>query len=455
MVLTRPPAQADSTACARLGSWRSTSHETSHHRKEGKPIRRSYYVVGLIFLTFFVISFLTNIIGPLVPEIIDDFNLSLTLVALLPFAFFIAYGVMSIPAGLLIEKFQEKPVMVAAFAIAFVGSSMLALFPNYLTAICSLFLIGSGMAMLQVAINPLLREAGGEEHFAFNATVAQVIFGAASFISPLVYSYLVLNLEKRSADSNLLITTLSRVVPDNIPWISLYWLFALIALLMVGIVSISRIPEVERKADEQVGAFTTHLGLLKNPTVILFFLGIFTYVGLEQGVANWMSEFLNTYHGYDPQTTGAKAVARFWGFMTIGGIAGIVLLKLLDSKIVLVLFTIAAIISFTAALFMSGSVALIAFPLVGFFSAVMYPVIFSLALNSVAEHHGSFSGILVTAISGGAVVPLIVGGLGDLFGLRNGMLFLYLTMGYILSIGFWAKPLIKNVTIALRKKEAV
>jgi FHS family L-fucose permease-like MFS transporter len=141
--------------------------------------------------------------------------------------------------------------------------------------------------------------------------------------------------------------------------------------------------------------------------------------------------------------------------MTIGGVAGIVLLKLLDSKIVLVLFTIAAIICLTAALFMSGPVARIAFPMVGFFAAVMYPVIFSLALNSVEEHHGSFSGILVSAIIGGAVVPLIVGGLGDLFGLRTGMLFLYLTMGYILSIGFWAKPLIKNVTIQLRKKEAV
>ena len=142
---------------------------------EGTSSRRSTYVVGLIFLTFFVISFLTNIIGPLVPEIIDDFELSLTLVAVLPFAFFIAYGVMSIPSGLLIEKYQEKPVMVAAFVVAFVGSMMLALVPNYVTAICSLFLIGSGMAMLQVAINPLLREAGGEEHYAFNATVAQLV----------------------------------------------------------------------------------------------------------------------------------------------------------------------------------------------------------------------------------------------------------------------------------------
>jgi FHS family L-fucose permease-like MFS transporter len=374
-------------------------------------------------------------------------------VAVLPFAFFIAYGVMSIPSGLLIEKYQEKPVMVAAFVVAFIGSSILALYPNYLTAICSLFLIGSGMAMLQVAINPLLREAGGEEHYAFNATLAQLIFGAASFLSPLVYSYLVLNLENRSTESNLLITTLAKAVPESVPWVSLYWLFAVISLVMIVVVSVSRIPEVERKADERVGALATHVALLKNPTVILFFVGIFTYVGLEQGVANWMSKFLSTYHGYDPQTAGAQAVAWFWGLMTVGGVAGIVLLKLLDSKIVLVLFTVAAILSFTAALFLSGPVARIAFPLVGFFAAVMWPVIFSLALNSVTEHHGSFSGILVTGIIGGAIVPLVIGGLGDLFGLRTGMLFLYLAMAYILSIGFWAKPLIKNVTVQLRKKD--
>ncbi|MEE9466572.1 MAG: MFS transporter [Candidatus Neomarinimicrobiota bacterium] len=416
-------------------------------------MRRSFYIVGLIFLTFFVISFLTNIIGPLVPEIIDDFNLSLTLVALLPFAFFIAYGVMSIPSGILIEKYQEKPVMVAAFIVASGGSLLLAMSANYLTAVISLFLIGSGMAMLQVAINPLLREAGGEEHFAFNATLAQLIFGLASFFSPLVYSYLVQNLEDMPAEPNFLLSTLSKVVPEDLSWISLYWLFAVIAILMVVVIAVSRIPKVERTEEERVGAWEVHLQLLKNPMVILFFLGIFTYVGTEQGVANWISEFLNKYHDYDPQTTGARTVSWFWGLMTAGGVLGIVLLKLLDSKPVLIGFTAAAIVSLTAALFMSGSVALVAFPLVGFFAAVMYPIIFSLALNSVEEHHGTFSGLLVTAIIGGAVVPLIIGGLGDLFGLRYGMLFLYITLGYILSIGIWAKPLIKNVTIDFKRKD--
>ncbi|MBT4635875.1 MAG: MFS transporter [Candidatus Marinimicrobia bacterium] len=409
-------------------------------------MRRNYSIVAVIFLTFFVISFLSNIIGPIVPDIIEDFELSLTLVAILPFAFFIAYGVMSVPSGLLIEKYGEKPIMISAFIVASFGSIILALFPSYITAIISLFFIGSGMAMLQVAINPLLRETGGEEHFAINATVAQLIFGVASFLSPLVYSYLVQHIHKGSYDSNILIAMLSSIVPENLTWISLYWLFSVISLLMVVIIYFSKVPAVELATDEQGGSFGNHIKLFKEPIVILFFFGIFTYVGLEQGVANWISEFLHKYHDYDPQITGAKTVSWFWGLMTIGGILGVILLKFLDSKVVLIIFTLGAMVSLGMALYLPGSVSLIAFPLVGFFSAVMYPIIFSLALNSLSKHHGTFSGILVTGIFGGAVVPLIVGVLGDIFGLRNGMHFLFIPLLYILSIGFWAKPLISNKT---------
>ena len=157
-------------------------------------MKRNLYTVALIILTFFVISFLTNILGPLVPDIIESFDLSLTMVAFLPFAFFIAYGVMSIPSGMLVEKYGEKTLMVSAFLISFAGASLLVLFPGFTMYLVSLFFIGTGMAILQVAINPLLRVAGGEEHFAFNSVMAQLFFGLASFLSPLVYSYVVLNL---------------------------------------------------------------------------------------------------------------------------------------------------------------------------------------------------------------------------------------------------------------------
>lgn len=416
-------------------------------------MKRNYYIVSLIMLTFFVISFLTNIIGPLMPDIIKGFHLSLTLVALLPFAFFIAYGVVSIPTGMLVEKYKEKKIMITGFIVAFFGALLLALIPNYLTAVISLFLIGSGMAMLQVVINPLLRISGGEEHYSFNSVLAQLIFGLASFISPLVYSYFVLHLNNSSNAQGSFLNVFSSFVPDNLPWISLYWLFTVLCLLMILIILFSKFPKVELNKEEKAGALQTHIMLFKKPVVILYFIGIFCYVGTEQGVANWISQFLYTYHGYDPQTTGANAVAYFWGLMTAGGVIGLLLLKITDQRKVLIGFTLLALVSLTLALYGSAKTSVIAFPLVGFFASVMYPGIFSLALNSVKEHHGSFAGILVTGIIGGAVIPLIIGWLGDHFGLRSGMLFIYITMGYILSIGFWARPLITNKTIDLFKKK--
>lgn len=403
-------------------------------------------------LTFFVISFLTNIIGPLVPDIINGFHLSLTMVAVLPFAFFIAYLV-SIPAAMLNEKYKEKKMMLAAFVISFLGALMLAFYPNYLTAIVSLFLIGCGMAMLQVVINPLLRTSGGEEHYAFNSVLAQLIFGAASFISPLAYSYLVINLNKSGTEDPVQ-RVFTSIIPKNLPWISLYWLFAVVSLIMIVVIMISRFPKVVLNEDEKAGAMQVHKDLLKKPIVLLFFLGIFCYVGTEQGTANWISQFLFQYHHYNPQTSGASAVAYFWGLMTAGGVVGLFLLKIMDSGKVLITFTVLAIITLSVGLFTGNDrVALYAFPMVGFFASVMYPVIFSLALNSVEEHQGPFSGILLTGVIGGAVIPLIIGAIGDHWGLRTGMLFLYLTLGYILCIGFWAKPIIKNKTIRMQKAE--
>jgi len=123
--------------------------------------KRQPFIVALVFLIFFVISFLTNILGPLVPNIIDSFHLSLALAGFLPFSFFVAYGVMSIPAGILIEKFSEKFVLILAFLFALAGAITFVFFTSFAIALFSLFMIGLGMAMLQVVINPLLRAAGG------------------------------------------------------------------------------------------------------------------------------------------------------------------------------------------------------------------------------------------------------------------------------------------------------
>ncbi|MDP4277517.1 MAG: MFS transporter [Bacteroidota bacterium] len=408
-------------------------------------MNRNTVMVILVLLTFFVISFLTNVLGPLIPEIIDNFNLSLGLAGLLPFSFFIAYGVMSIPAGILVEKYSEKPILIAAFVLAFAGSLLFAMFPRFSIALLSLFLIGIGMAMLQVVINPLLRQSGGSSNYAFFSALAQLIFGLASFLSPLLYTYLVHNVH--SGNTSFIISTLNNVVPGNLKWVSLYWVFAAITLIMIAINWLVKFPKVELLEEEKITVGHAFKELLSNKYVILFFFGLIAYVGTEQGLADWMSKFLQTYHGIDPTTQGANAVAWFWGLMTVGCLLGLILLKILDSKFVLMVFSSGAIVTLLAALLGSRDISLMAFPMMGFFASIMYPVIFSLALNSVPKHQGTFAGILCTGIAGGAFIPLIVGGLADLIGLRYGLFLLFITLGYILSIGIWAKPIISNATI--------
>jgi fucose permease len=414
-------------------------------------MKRNYFVVVLIMLIFFVISFLTNIIGPLIPEVIKGFSVSKGMAGLLNFSFFIAYGVMSIPAGILTERYKEKKVITAAFILATAGAFLFSFFPSFGVYLVSLFLIGMGMAILQVAINPLLRVSGGEENFAFTSVLAQLFFGGASYLSPLMYSYLVTNLSAGNT-SNLLLSTLNNLVPENLKWVSVYWIFGMVAIAMVFVVMLSRFPKVELNEDEKVGSFATIKELLKNKYVVLFFFGIFAYVGTEQGVASWISKFLEEYHGMSAEVEGAKATSWFWGLLTIGCFLGLGLLKLIDSKLILRIFSIAAMISLATALTTSsGMMAYYAFIGVGFFASVMWSIVFSLALNSLKDNHGAFSGILCSGILGGAVVPLIVGVLGDAFGLRIGMSFVFLTLSYVLSITFWAKPLIKNKTISLKE----
>jgi fucose permease len=352
---------------------------------------------------------------------------------------------------MIIQKYHEKKSLTFAWIVSFTGALLFSLFPSFPVFLCSLFLIGSGMAVMQVAIYPLLRTAGGEEHFAFNSVIAQLVFGAASFLSPFVYSYLVLGLGNQQANDGLPIRLMASLTPRELPWVSIYLLFTVISLMMVTIIIITRFPRVELKEEEKVGAWDTHVDLFKQKKVILFFFGIFCYVGTEQGIANWISEFLRTYHGLTPEIEGAKAVGLFWGMMTVGCVLGLFLLKVMDSKIVLRIFTLAALIILTFTLFGKVQYALFGFPALGFCLSVMYAIIFSLALNSVSKSHGSFAGILCTGIAGGAIVSLIVGKLKDLIGLQAGMTVLYITLGYILSLSFWAKPIITNATVRRKK----
>lgn len=414
---------------------------------------KRWAMLALIMMFWFTISFITNILGPLIPDIVHNFNLkNLALAGFIPTSFFLAYAVMSIPAGMLIDRYGEKPVLFIGFLMPFVGSMLFACFPAYPVLLASSFIIGLGMAMLQTVLNPLQRTVGGEENYAFVAELAQFVFGAASFVSPLVYTWLVhaLSPEVYRPGENLFLDGLSKLIPPSLPWVSLYWIFAVILLVMLLSVLLVRFPKIELKEDEKSGSSSSYRHLFGQKYVWLFFLGIFCYVSTEQGVSVFMSTFLEQYHGIDPQTAGAHCISWFWGSMTLGCLVGLVLLKLIDSRRLLRISGFLSIALLLLALFGPKNVSIFAFPAMGFSISMMYSIVFSLALNTATRYHGSFAGILCSGIVGGAAGPLLVSVLADIASLRAGMLLILLFLGYITFIGFWAHPLVNNKTVCVK-----
>lgn len=342
----------------------------------------------------------------------------------------------------MIEALGVKKSLLIAFALNMTGALVFAAFPFYGTALAALFILGIGMATLQVIINPLMRAAGGEENFAFFSVMGQLVFGSASFVSPFVFTFLMARLER--SDGNPVRAIFDPLIRQGIDWTALYWIFSVMFLLMVVLVYLFRFPKLEMGAEEKSGTVEIYRDLMRNKTVWIFFLGIVAYVGTEQAIANWMSEFMKVYHGFDPELQGARMVGWFWGSLTIGCVAGLVILRLFNAKWVLLAETVLTAIVFALAVYGPASVAVVAFPLLGFCISAMYSIIFSTALNTVTDHPGAFSGILCSGIFGGALVPLVIGSLADLTGLRLAYLFVFITLGYIAYVAVQSRPLIQN-----------
>lgn len=390
-------------------------------------------LVLIVFTSFIAISFITNLMGPVFPAFISDFQIGMTVAGLFPFAFFIAYGLMSVPAGLLTEKYGDKAVLVAAFVLSGISAVCLLIGADFTSAMLSLFGIGVAMAFLQVVINPLLRTAVGAQWYPMMAVVAQLLFGLTGAITPQVYQW------------SYQASWLQQGLDLPYPWLALYLLFSAISVLMLLFIQACRFPVVVRDASEQTGDVGLYSQLLRSPVVWRFFFAIFSYVALEQGIANSISVFLQQVHGQDPLTVGADTVSGFWLQMTLGCLVGLVFLRLFDSRVVLVLFSLATLVLLGIAISEELNVARWALMGCGASLSVMWSIIFALALNSVPRHQGALAGILCTAIAGGAVISPAIGAVFQISGdMSVAMLVLLLPLGYISAVGFWAKPLVTN-----------
>lgn len=393
-------------------------------------------LVIFVMAVFFVISFITNIIGPLIPQFIKTYNLSLVLASFLPLSFFFSYGVFSIPAGIYLERYGGKIVMFLAFLISSVGAGLIIIMPGYLSFIISFFLIGTGMAILQVAINPLLRHAVSGENFAFFSIIGQLAFGSASFLSPVFYKFL----QVKNNPFGMLMFS-------DKPWLWIYVLFILAIIALLVFLYFLKIPDNQSTSEKfDINVF---FKFLNNRTSYFYFFGIFSYVGVEQGINNWSSQFLYQYHSLDPEIVGVDVISAFWGNLTIGTIISLFLVKLIDEKKLLNIYALSSSIIALLAIHGDSEISVLSFKLLGFSISGVWSVMISLGLNSVPRNHSVFTGILLTGIVGGAIFPFLIAGVGQLFNLKIGMHIILIGLVYLSYVGFTAKPLVSNKTIKI------
>ena len=188
---------------------------------------------------------------------------------------------------------------------------------------------------------------------------------------------------------------------------------------------------------------------MKSRNAYFYFFGIFCYVGVEQGINNWSSEFLYQYHSLDPEVIGVEVISSFWGNLTIGTVVSLLLIKIIDEKKLLNIYALSSSMLVLLAIYGDSELSVQSFKLIGFSISGIWSVMISLGLNSVPKNHSIFTGILLTGIVGGAIFPFIIAVIGQIFSLKVGMHTLLFGLLYLSYIGFTAKPLISNNKINL------
>jgi fucose permease len=383
--------------------------------------KNRFQLLYLILLTYFTTVFITYIPGVLLPFWKEDFALSNSVLGLLGATFFLAYGLTSLPQGYFLDRIGNKKFFLWASACLFAGSLIFAFFPVYRIGLISLFIIGLGLTAFQIVGNLLVKKIDDDpEKYSRNLTMAQIVQGLGGLTGGMIIGFLVNTLGWQ--------------------WTSLYYIFAVMSVMLAVSALLIRIPESKpvAKSDTSKTKEDGYLKLLKSPVALMFALGIFVYVGIEHGVATWVSSYLiGTFDMV--KTNAAKVVSLYWFVQSIGRFTGVFVLNRTRPSKALAIYAVGCILSLAVAVTApTMSLAIVGFALVGFFTSIMFPTIFSLAINSFSpRQEGTVAGILCTAIIGGAVIPPLIGFLGDVTGyLGLGMLGLgILCFSYIMFVG--------------------
>jgi len=387
---------------------------------------------------FFMWGFLTCLNDILVPHLRSIFELSYARVMLVQFAFFSAYFLFSVPWSKIVNRIGYQKSMVAGLitmalaAFLFLPAASIASYPLFLTA---LIILGAGITGLQVAANPYVVVLGKPKTAPSRLNLTQAFNSLGTTIAPKLGGLLIL------ATAPLAVEQLHKLTPQALQLYRVheadsvkmpYTVIAVALVLLAVLIGTSKLPKLEAVAAHRPGEKVGD-SIWKHPNLLFGAIGIFTYVGAEVAIGS----FLVNYFGL-PQIAGLSAsaaagfVSFYWAGSMIGRFLGAALLRRVKAEYMLALCAIAAATLIAASMLLGGHTAMWSILAVGLFNSIMFPTIFALGVAELGPLTGNGSGILTMSIVGGAILPVVQGGIADHIGLHHAFFLPVLCYMYIL-----------------------
>jgi FHS family L-fucose permease-like MFS transporter len=385
------------------------------------------YVPALISLAvlYFMMGFITCLNDTLVPFFKAGFKLNYSQSSLVQFYFFLTYGLMSIPAGKIVEKTGYKMGMVAGFFIAAVGAFLFypaSVYHEYNLFLTALFIVAIGIVLLQVAANPYITVLGSAKTASSRLTLIQGVGSIGTTIAPVFGAAVILSRLSESNASSEAVRT---------PYIFIGAVLFVIAI----VVSRLNLPEIKTKKtlDQNLKNKTRSVFAYRN--LNLGIVAIFMYVGAEVAIGTYLTNYVADTLNIAAHLAN-NYVAFYWGGMLIGRLVGSVLLKSIHPPKVLATVAVIAITLIATSILSTGLVAVWTMVAVGLCNSIMFAVIFSLSVNGLKHNTTKASGLLSTAIVGGAVISSAQGIIRDYSTWQVAFIIPLVCYFYIMFYGF-------------------
>jgi FHS family L-fucose permease-like MFS transporter len=382
-------------------------------------------VIGLVMALFFAFGFCTVLVDTTIPKLKATFALSYAEVMLTQFCFFGAYFLVSVPAAWLhsrigyLQGVAVGLLLMALGCLLFTPAANAGVYPGFLLA---LFILASGVTIVQVAANPLATGAGDPQRAPSRLTLAQAFNSLATTLGPIFgASFILANGLAVPDASRLSAQALAVARREQARVFQLPFLIIAVALIVMAIVCWSARHWVRDTAPSS--AKNAHIALLSNRRLMFGVVAIFLYVGAEVSIGSSIANYLMLDSTLSAAArTAGTLVSVYWGLAMVGRFIGAGVMRKANPALVLALCACGAFIMTTTSSFAPGLVAAGTILAVGLFNSIMFPTIFALAVAGMGDRTAQASGIICLAIVGGAVVPLTTGVVADHLGLKLALL---------------------------------